>query len=251
MYQGKGSGPDVISAYRRRLGRAQKLQFLVWGIAALVVVGAGVLLFFLFRPDDPSLAVSITDTPDTAETQPVQEVEATTPPPPPSQTPSWTNTPAATLLPTEPSVITHTVQEGETLAGIAGTFGVDLSALMSANPLVTPEFINVGDELTIPGSAGIEASATAPAAVGASTTTPAAAPGSMIEHLVVAGDTLAAIAANYGVSMDAIVQENGLASADQIQEGQTLRIPAAGSAATPQAVDAATPTAGITLTPTP
>lgn len=46
------------------------------------------------------------------------------------------------------------------------------------------------------------------------------------EYVVQAGDTLGAIAAQFGVTVDAIVAANELANPDLIQPGDTLTIPA-------------------------
>jgi LysM repeat protein len=49
-------------------------------------------------------------------------------------------------------------------------------------------------------------------------------------YTVVAGDNLAAIAAKFGVTVDAIARLNGLGDPDALTLGQVLRIPAAGAA---------------------
>jgi LysM repeat protein len=46
------------------------------------------------------------------------------------------------------------------------------------------------------------------------------------EYVVQAGDTLAAIADQFGVTVEAIVAANELANPDLIQPGDTLTIPA-------------------------
>jgi LysM repeat protein len=50
-----------------------------------------------------------------------------------------------------------------------------------------------------------------------------------VAHIVQEGETLSQIAAQYGVSLEALVAANGLANADQIAVGQQLIIPAAGA----------------------
>ncbi|MBC7224148.1 MAG: LysM peptidoglycan-binding domain-containing protein [Anaerolineae bacterium] len=71
-----------------------------------------------------------------------------------------------------------------------------------------------------------------PTSVGLSTPTPPATPTpavsptpSVVTHVVQAGETLLDIAIRYGVSQDAILALNDLASPDLIYAGQTLRIP--------------------------
>src|SRR5690349_8147816 len=51
------------------------------------------------------------------------------------------------------------------------------------------------------------------------------APGDPTFHTVQSGETLTAIALRYGVSVDEIVQANGLANANYLYVGQQLAIP--------------------------
>jgi LysM repeat protein len=48
---------------------------------------------------------------------------------------------------------------------------------------------------------------------------------SIAEHVVVAGESLSVIAVRYGVSMTALMQENGITDPDAIRIGQRLRLP--------------------------
>jgi nucleoid-associated protein YgaU len=66
---------------------------------------------------------------------------------PPTATPPFTPTPNPT--PTT-SNRTHTVQFGETLAGIADEYGVSVEAIVELNGLTNPNAIEVGQELLIP-----------------------------------------------------------------------------------------------------
>lgn len=52
------------------------------------------------------------------------------------------------------------------------------------------------------------------------------------QHVVKPGETLGAIAAQYGVTVEQLAAENSLADPDRVVEGQTLRIPASAPAAT-------------------
>src|SRR5689334_542601 len=52
------------------------------------------------------------------------------------------------------------------------------------------------------------------------------------QHVVKPGDTLGAIAAQYGVTVDQLAAENGLADPDALTEGQTLRIPGSSTTST-------------------
>jgi LysM repeat protein len=67
-----------------------------------------------------------------------------------------------------------------------------------------------------------------------------------VVHTVQEGETLSQIAAQYGVSLEALVAANGLANADQIAVGQQLIVPAAGTV-----LPTSTPVPPPTKKPTP
>jgi LysM repeat protein len=110
---------------------------------------------------------------------------------------------------------THTVQAGETLSAIAQRYGVSQQAIITANNIGNASLIYVGQRLVIPGAAGL-----------ADTSEPIAPANT--EHVVSAGETLAAIAARYGVSVPALAAANGISDPSRIVSGQHLTIPAAG-----------------------
>lgn len=118
-----------------------------------------------------------------------------------STTRATATTPSATQI--------HVVQRGETLLGIANRYGSTLSGMMRLNNL-KKEGVWVGQRLKVPAQ---ERAVSRPAASRESVT-----------HLVKRGDTLTRIAAQYGVSMEAIRQANKMKS-DEVQLGQRLRIP--------------------------
>ncbi len=95
---------------------------------------------------------------------------------------------------------TYTVKSGDSLYSIAKQYGVTVDALKSANGK-TSNLLSIGEVLVIP-----------------TTTT------STRTYIVKAGDSLWKIATNYGVSVNALKQANGLSS-DLLSIGQVLVIP--------------------------
>lgn len=78
---------------------------------------------------------------------------------PPAPTPSPTPVPSPTGIPTvpppspSPGPLLHTVQPGETLAGIARAYAVSLAELIAVNSIQDPNLIQAGQVLIIPGAA--------------------------------------------------------------------------------------------------
>ncbi len=125
---------------------------------------------------------------------------------------------------------THTVRSGENLFRIALTYGTTVDALAAANGIVNPAQIYAGQVLIIPGPTG-----PAPAPSGAYSPAPAPAVPTAAGgvHIVQRGETLARIAALYGVSWPDLAATNGILSPNLIYAGQQLVIPAGGASASP------------------
>ncbi len=140
------------------------------------------------EPPPPATVVPVpaTETPEPSP-PPTEEVES--PPPPPS----------------EPT--THVVQLNETLFSIARRYGTTVEAIVSANGIVNPEAIYVGQRLVIP-------------VAGA----PAPSPGETT-YVVQANDTLFSIARRYNLSAERLAAYNGIVDPSLIQIGQVIRIP--------------------------
>ncbi|MBN2005970.1 MAG: LysM peptidoglycan-binding domain-containing protein [Anaerolineae bacterium] len=100
---------------------------------------------------------------------------------------------------------TYTVQPGDTVSDIADKFGVSVAALLVANDL-DDETIFPGDVLNVPPPSEDDEEA------------------SVVIHTVRSGDTLSSIAADYGVTIDAIREANDL-DTDFLQLDQKLIIP--------------------------
>jgi LysM repeat protein len=138
----------------------------------------------------------------------------------------------------------YLVQPGDTLFRIALNHGATLAEVIAVNPGIVPELIQPDDEIIIPncGESAGEGPAATPEATGI--------PGQVV-HVVVSGETLLAIARQYGVSSDALIAANNLANPDQLSIGQRLIIPSEDfepGAAAPGTTVQVTPTAVLTIT---
>jgi LysM repeat protein len=83
-----------------------------------------------------------------------------------------------------------------------------------------------------PKAAPASPSATVPGTVGVDNPSPTAV-GGVRSHVVAKGETLIQIAKEYGVTVEDIEQLNKITDAKKLQIGQTLKIPGAGSSASP------------------
>jgi LysM repeat protein len=126
----------------------------------------------------------------------------------------------APVQPEPPQPVVYFVEPGDTLGAIAARYGTTVQTLVELNGLADPNYLYVGQQLTLPGGTIVQATTTGTAPVGVTTATVAAR-----THVVAAGDTLYAIAAQYGSSVDAIANANRLADPGFIVVGQTLTIP--------------------------
>ncbi len=111
--------------------------------------------------------------------------------------------------------LTHRVARGESLWTIARRYGVSQGALQQANGLQSTRIL-VGQELVVPAG---DASRSEP-----------------ITHRVTRGQSLWAIARQYGVSESAIQSANGIRGS-RIVVGQELTIPVAGNSEAPAVVE--------------
>jgi cell wall-associated NlpC family hydrolase len=145
------------------------------------------------------------------------------------------------------SMVTYTVQQGDTLRDIATAHGVSYTAIINyeSNGISNPDVIQPGQELTIPGGS-------APVAVGAADTSFAETEPT-VSYTVQLGDTLRAIASAHGVSYEAIVNygANGISNPDALSVGQELAIPGGSAPVDAGAADTsfveAEPTVGYTV----
>jgi len=124
----------------------------------------------------------------------------------------------------------HVVQWGENLASIALRYGTTVDAIVQANGISNQDYIYIGQQLTIPAFGNIGSPQMTPQMA-----IPAiASPGSVMDagmgaspYTVQFGDTLTSISLRNGISVDALMQANGLGNST-IYIGQPLMIPGAG-----------------------
>ena len=107
----------------------------------------------------------------------------------------------------------YTVERGDTLSEIAARSGTSVSALAEANSLGNPNLIYVGQRLTIPGRGQDAGGAQSGEA-------------SVRTHVVAAGESLGAIAAHFGLTVEQLAQANGIIDPSRIMAGSLLRIAA-------------------------
>jgi soluble lytic murein transglycosylase-like protein len=118
----------------------------------------------------------------------------------------------------------HVVAPGESLSSVAAADGLSVSALAAANGMSPDSQLTAGSLLTIPPQdAGTPASPVSSAAsdTDADTSSPVAS-SSGGAYVVQPGDTLTAIAARLGVSVDSLAAANGLDPAALLISGTTL-----------------------------
>ncbi|MEM6455668.1 MAG: LysM peptidoglycan-binding domain-containing protein [Acidobacteriota bacterium] len=126
-------------------------------------------------------------------------------------------------------VTRYRVRRGDTLGRIAARHGTTVGALQRANNLRSANRIRVGQVIEIPKARGGSRRASSSAAARATPARATASAGGGAAYVVRPGDTLSAIGARHGVSVDVLRRVNQLRSADQLRVGQRLRIPAAGT----------------------
>lgn len=97
----------------------------------------------------------------------------------------------------------YKVKKGDTLSGIASSFGTTVSALQRANHIKDADLIYPGQIINVTGKASKS---------------------EMQYHTVKRGDTVSELAQHYGSPQKSIIQWNHLSNADQIFVGQELRV---------------------------
>lgn len=137
------------------------------------------------------------------------------------------------------NTVTHTVKVGDTLNKIAATYQTTVANLVKTNGISNPNLIIVGQTLTVRGTSSTTATSTSVSTTDTTTTG---------TYTVKSGDTVAKIAAAYGVSVSDIKSWNSLSNVNLILVGQTLSVKGATSTATTQQTTKTTQTAANSTT---
>ncbi|MBU6321541.1 M23 family metallopeptidase, partial [Patescibacteria group bacterium] len=104
------------------------------------------------------------------------------------------------VTPATDRIANYLVQPGDTLSGIAATYGVSVNTIIWANGLSSARDVHPGDNLII-------------------------LPVSGVKHTVAKGDTLASLAKRYGADQGEIASYNGLSADAALAAGSTIIIP--------------------------
>ncbi|MEO7123433.1 MAG: LysM peptidoglycan-binding domain-containing protein [Lacisediminihabitans sp.] len=116
----------------------------------------------------------------------------------------------------------YTILSGDTVGKIAAKFGVSTQAVLTANGLGNASIIYPGQTLSIPGS-----TPTAFKAAPVSFVTPIVSTPVTSSYVIKSGDTLSKIASKFGVSIQSILNANGMGWSSIIYAGRTITIPGA------------------------
>jgi N-acetylmuramoyl-L-alanine amidase len=147
---------------------------------------------------------------------------------------------APSTTPSSTAPRSYVIVKGDTVGRIAASFGVSTQAVLDANGLGWSSIIYPGQSLAIPGGGPVLA------ATPVSSVTPAPAPATVTtvsgSYAIQSGDNLSTIAAKFGVSLQAILDANGLSRSSIIYTGRTLVIPNVATTVT-----TAGATSGVTL----
>jgi peptidoglycan lytic transglycosylase D len=123
--------------------------------------------------------------------------------------------------------VRHTVEEGETLYGLARRYGVTVAQLREANDLGADAVLQPGQRLRIPRASSQDSGREdGPARTAERRRQQASSPRTRVaRHVVKNGETLWSIARSYDTTVAAIRDANDMRADSVLQPGQTLRIP--------------------------
>lgn len=238
---GKDSPQNIIDSYKKR---QRMMPYMVWGIAALLVlVGIILLVVWFTGPNAPKLGLFSSATPTASPTPTVTPI---TPTSTASLTPTITNTPQPSVTPTPSGPFEYTVKEGDTCFDLAIEYQVDLLVLLAINNFPANQCpIRPGDIIMIP-APGQELPTATPLPTNI-------ARGTKINYTVQPGDTLDTIASKFNSTVEDIMTLNNITDKNRIDVGMVLVVRVNLVTPTPTRPPSLTPTKGgaATVTPTP
>ncbi|HEY5572365.1 MAG TPA: LysM peptidoglycan-binding domain-containing protein [Anaerolineales bacterium] len=209
--------------------------FLFIGIAIILLVSVGVVVLLRRSGADSPPPITESPEPTIAETVLPSATAPAASIPTDTEIPLLTGSPVVEETPAEAGTSVYEVKEGDTLDSIARQLNVPYQTLLDLNPEIDPDLIVVGQQIRVP----------AAQAGGAATPVPAGTAG-LVEYEIVAGDTLLEIAERFNTTVGAIVAQNGLENANDIQAGLVLQIPVNA----PEPLATAAPEATVAEAPT-
>lgn len=137
----------------------------------------------------------------------------------------------------------YEVQAGDTIESIAETFGVDPQAIRQSSYLPNGDDLTAGQAIVIPGIDQTPDQAAQEASANEGTS-----PWAVTAHWVQYGETVGGIAAEYGLTAEALISFNGISDVYDIQPGTRLVIPP--SRETSSGVSTFNPTVAVANVPT-
>ncbi len=245
--QNRDDVKNVINKYQKKQQGGGRMFTI--GAIALVLFFVGVVFLYQWytNPNGSLLAFMATETSTPTATVTPTPTTPTPTVPPPTETPVPTETPTITLTPTIDGPFFYTVQDGDTLFGIAQQFGVDVNRLLEVNNLTFDSVIVSGQQILVP-----DANEELPTATPIPPNLPR---GTEIQYTIQLGDTLSTIAAQFNSTQEAILEANAdiISDANDIFVGQIIVVPVNLVTPAPTATGAplGTPGAIATLTPVP
>jgi LysM repeat protein len=162
---------------------------------------------------------------------------------------------AALCVPaTASAAFQHVVAPGESLSAVAAADGLSVDQLAAANGLSPDSQLTAGASLAIPPRSGEAAATTTSSSSTSDSSAPAPSPSGTTSsgggYQVQPGDTLSAIAARYGVSVDQVAAANGLDPNGILPAGDTLSVSGGSSTSSQEVTSTSTSTSSAGAQPT-
>ncbi|MDJ0378094.1 LysM peptidoglycan-binding domain-containing protein [Cryobacterium sp. PH31-L1] len=134
----------------------------------------------------------------------------------PGQVLTLTEAPTAVAASPTASAASYSVQSGDTISGIAAAHGLKTADVLGANGLTRASVIFPGQVIVL---------AAAPVLEPAVYVAPVAEIAAVMTHTIASGETITAVANAAGVSVQAVLDANGLGWSSIIYPGQVLTLP--------------------------